>query len=103
MPKMTAPIVIFSTTRRAFSQFSHSATAGMPSAGAADMSWVDFAVDNDVDLLAVSFVRSAADLVPVNERIRERGSDIPLIAKIEKPQALNETEAIIDEVKKAHA
>lgn len=73
------------------------AAAGMPSAGKADMDWVEFAVDHQVDLLAVSFVRTAEDLIPINERIRGRGSDIPLIAKIEKPQALEDTERIIDE------
>ena len=73
------------------------AVSGMPAAGATDMDWVEFAVSHEVDLLAVSFVRSAADLTPVNERIRELGADIPLIAKIEKPQALEEAEAIVDE------
>jgi pyruvate kinase len=73
------------------------AVEGMPAAGASDMDWVEFAIQHEVDLLAVSFVRSAADLVPVNERIRSRGADIPLIAKIEKPQALTDTEAIIEE------
>jgi pyruvate kinase len=61
------------------------------------MDWVEFAVDRDVDLLAVSFVQSAADLEPINRRIRARGADIPLIAKIEKPQALDRAEEIIDE------
>jgi pyruvate kinase len=73
------------------------AVAGMPAAGADDMDWVEFAVDRDVDLLAVSFVQSAADLEPINRRIRARGADIPLIAKIEKPQALDRAEEIIDE------
>lgn len=73
------------------------ASAGLPAAGAEDMDWVEFAVDHEVDLLAVSFVRSAADLAPINERIRGRGADIPLIAKIEKPQALERTEEILDE------
>jgi len=70
--------------------------AGMPAAGTADIGWVDFAVDNDVDLLAVSFVRTATDLEPVAERLAERHSDIPLIAKIEKPQAAEQAEAIVD-------
>ncbi len=69
--------------------------AGMPSAGVDDMGWVDFAVEHEVDLLAVSFVRSAADLEPVHERLAERHSDIPLIAKIEKPQAAERAEEII--------
>ncbi len=69
--------------------------AGMPSAGADDLGWVDFAVDHGVDLLAVSFVRSAADLDPVLERLAERQADIPLIAKIEKPQAAERAEEIV--------
>ncbi len=63
------------------------ATSGLPSVGAADIAWVDFAVQQDIDLLAVSFVRQASDLERVEARLREQGSDIPLIAKIEKPQA----------------
>jgi pyruvate kinase len=70
-------------------------TSGMPATGAADMDWVDFAVEHDVDLLAISFVRTAADLEPVLERLQERHSDIPLIAKIEKPQAAQNAEEII--------
>jgi len=71
-------------------------TSGMPAAGADDLAWVDFAVEHDVDLLAVSFVRSAADLEPVRERLAERHSTIPLIAKIEKPQAAENAAEIID-------
>jgi pyruvate kinase len=70
--------------------------AAMPAAGLTDLGWVDFAVDHDIDLLAVSFVRSPEDLEPVNERLAERHSDIPLIAKIEKPQAAEQAEAIVD-------
>jgi pyruvate kinase len=68
---------------------------GMPSLGAADLGWVDFAIDHEIDLLAVSFVRSAADLEPVQERLSERHSDIPLIAKIEKPQAAEQAVGIV--------
>ncbi|MEO7198017.1 MAG: pyruvate kinase [Solirubrobacterales bacterium] len=70
-------------------------TTGMPATGAGDMRWVDFAVEQDVDLLAISFVRTAADLDPVLERLAERHSDIPLIAKIEKPQAAENAEEIM--------
>ncbi len=71
-------------------------TSGMPATGADDLDWVDFAVEHDVDLLAISFVRSAADLEPVLERLQDRHSTIPLIAKIEKPQAAENAEEIID-------
>jgi pyruvate kinase len=70
------------------------ATVGQAAADA-DLGWVEFAVRHGVDLLAISFVASAADLTPVSERLRELGSDIPLIAKIEKPQAAENHEEIV--------
>ena len=67
----------------------------LPSAGREDLAWVDFAVEQKVDLLAVSFVRRAEDLEPVERRIRTGGADIPVIAKIEKPQAAERAESIV--------
>jgi pyruvate kinase len=67
----------------------------LPSAGREDLAWVDFAVDEGIDLLAVSFVRRAEDLLPVERRIRTGGADIPVIAKIEKPQAAERAEEIV--------
>ena len=60
-----------------------------------DLDWVDFAIDHGVDLLAVSFVRSASDLDPVHARLEERGEDIPVIAKIEKREAAEAAEEIV--------
>ena len=70
------------------------ATAG-PAATDGDLGWVEFAVEHGIDLLAVSFVSSAADLAPVTERLRSLGSDIPLIAKIEKQEAAENAEEIV--------
>jgi pyruvate kinase len=67
----------------------------LPAVDEADLSWVDFAVEHGVDLLAVSFVRRREDLAPVEERLRSLESDIPLIAKIEKPQAATNAEEIV--------
>jgi pyruvate kinase len=67
----------------------------LPSASRTDLDWVDFAAEQGVDLIAVSFVRRAEDLQPVERRIRVAGADIPLIAKIEKPQAAENAEAIM--------
>ena len=67
----------------------------LPSASRTDLDWVDFAVEQGVDLLAVSFVRRAEDLQPVERRVRVAGADIPLIAKIEKPQGAENAEAIV--------
>jgi pyruvate kinase len=61
-----------------------------------DMGWVEFSVEHGVDLLAVSFVSTAADLDPVAERVRSLDSDIPLIAKIEKRQAAENAEEIVE-------
>jgi pyruvate kinase len=61
-----------------------------------DLGWVEFAVEQGIDLLAVSFVSGAADLEPVSERLRGLGSDIPLIAKIEKEQAAENAEEIVE-------
>jgi len=69
----------------------------VPSAvGESDLDWVDFAIDHGVDLLAVSFVRRAGDLDPVHGRLAERGEDIPVIAKIEKREAAEAAEEIME-------
>ncbi len=61
-----------------------------------DMGWVEFSVEHGVDLLAVSFVSTAADLDPVADRVRSLDADIPLIAKIEKRQAAENAEEIVE-------
>jgi pyruvate kinase len=66
-----------------------------PAATDGDLGWVEFAVEHGVDLLALSFVSSADDLEPVAERLRALGSDIPVIAKIEKRQAAENAAEII--------
>jgi pyruvate kinase len=69
--------------------------ATVPAATDGDLGWVEFAVEQDLDLIAMSFVSTAADLEPVSERLRSLGSDIPLIAKIEKQQAAENAEEIV--------
>ncbi len=72
------------------------ADTGLPAVSDEDLGWIDFACEHGIDILAVSFVRRAADLEPVTKRLGERGSDIPLIAKIEKPQAAASATQIIE-------
>ncbi|MCW4384372.1 pyruvate kinase [Salinibacterium sp. SYSU T00001] len=48
------------------------------------------------DYIALSFVRNADDVVRVHEIMAEEGVRVPVIAKIEKPQAVDNLEAIID-------
>jgi pyruvate kinase len=53
-----------------------------------------------VDFVAMSFVRHENDIQPVRERLRQSGLEFPprLIAKIEKPQALERFSQILDKV-----
>ena len=71
---------------------------GLPATGREDLEWIDFAIAHGIDLLAISFVRRAEDITPVERRIRTSGSDIPVIAKIEKPQAAERAEEIVKAV-----
>jgi len=48
------------------------------------------------DLIALSFVRNADDITRVHEIMAEEGRKVPVIAKIEKPQAVEHLEAIVD-------
>ncbi|GAB2971147.1 pyruvate kinase [Frigoribacterium salinisoli] len=48
------------------------------------------------DLIALSFVRDASDVVRVHEIMAEEGRKVPVIAKIEKPQAVDALEEIIE-------
>src|ERR1700759_1082206 len=70
--------------------------AELPAATESDLGWVDFSVKHGIDIIAVSFVSSADDLIPVNERLRSLGSDIPLVAKIERAQAAQNVEEIVE-------
>jgi pyruvate kinase len=67
----------------------------LPATTGVDLDWVDFAVDNGVDLLAVSFVSTAADLEPVTTRLKELKSRIPVIAKIERQEAARNAVEIV--------
>ena len=49
-----------------------------------------------VDMIALSFVRNASDIKRVHEIMKEEGRFLPVIAKIEKPQAVEALEEIID-------
>ena len=58
-----------------------------------DLRW---ALKLGADMIALSFVRDAKDIVRVHEIMREEGVFIPTIAKVEKPQAVEALEEIID-------
>ena len=70
-------------------------TTSLPAVSEDDLRLIDAGVDMGVDLLALSFVRRREDIDPVHERLRDRGRDIPVIAKIEKPQAAANADEIV--------
>ena len=78
-----------------------SASLSVPSLTEYDVACVAWAVEHEIDFLALSFVRKAEDLrmlkllLPV--RAANHASYIPVIAKIEKPQALDDLDAIVSE------
>ena len=54
-----------------------------------------FALTLRADMIALSFVRSPSDIVRVHEIMDESGNRLPVLAKIEKPQAVENLEAIV--------
>ncbi|HEU0023074.1 MAG TPA: pyruvate kinase [Thermoleophilaceae bacterium] len=71
-------------------------TVSLPAVSDEDIALVDAGIDMGLDYFALSFVRRREDLEPVREHLRARGSQIPLIAKIEKPQAAANADEIVD-------
>jgi pyruvate kinase len=57
---------------------------------------LEFGIKHGVDAVAISFVRRAADVRTVKQIIAAHGSDIPVIAKLEKPQAIDALEEILE-------
>jgi len=54
-----------------------------------------FGLEHDVDYIALSFVRKAEDIRQIKDIIVRQGKDTPVIAKIEKHEALDDIEAIV--------
>jgi pyruvate kinase len=68
----------------------------LPSLTEKDLSDAAFALDYNVDWIALSFVRSADDMLPLRDLLRTKKKFARIIAKIEKPEALENLDAIID-------
>jgi len=56
---------------------------------------LEFGLHHDVDAVALSFVRTAADVLMVKHIIETHRRDTPVIAKLEKPQAIDHLEEIL--------
>lgn len=61
-----------------------------------DVDFIKFAVEQEADYIALSFVRDKDDVLLAKKYISHFGSDIPVIAKIEKPEAVANIEEILD-------
>lgn len=68
----------------------------MPSLTEKDIEDARFALDHDVDWIALSFVRKTQDILDLKELIKASGKRAYVIAKIEKPEALEDIEGIIE-------
>jgi pyruvate kinase len=73
-------------------------TLRLPSLTEKDIRDVEFGLAHEVDWISLSFVRSAADVRTLKELIAAKGSATPVIAKIEKPEAVEHLDAILQEV-----
>lgn len=55
-----------------------------------------FGIEQGVDWVALSFVRSAQDILDLKEIVKSKGKDIKVISKIEKPEAITNMDEIIE-------
>ncbi len=58
---------------------------------------VNFGVENNVDFIALSFVQKAQDIKDLKKILKAKKADIPIIAKIEKPDAIKNLDEIVEE------
>ena len=62
-----------------------------------DLKDLDFVLNRDVDWIGLSFVRSARDIIELKHIIRSKEKHARVIAKIEKPEAINDIDDIVRE------
>ena len=68
---------------------------GLPSLTEKDLVDLDWAAEHEVDYLALSFVRTGADLARLRQELERRKIRASIVAKIEKPQAVDNLESIL--------
>lgn len=60
----------------------------LPSMTDKDKRDLDFGLEQEVDLISLSFVRKPEDIRELKALLKDRGVDLPVLAKLEKPQAI---------------
>ncbi|MFA6012289.1 MAG: pyruvate kinase [Desulfobacteraceae bacterium] len=73
-----------------------SGTINAPSLTDKDRVDLAFGIEQGVDYIALSFVRSAVDILELKDIIRQAGKSIPVVAKIEKHEAIKNIDDILD-------
>ena len=71
----------------------------LPSLTAKDEQDLDFGLAQGVDIVSLSFVRSAGDVRILRDRILAKGFQKPIVAKIERPQGVANLEEILTEAR----
>lgn len=70
---------------------------GLPFLSRSDLLDIGFALENDFDYIALSFVKSASDIIQIRSILKKRGKeDIKIIAKIENKKAVANIDEIIE-------
>lgn len=67
-----------------------------PSLTEKDEADLAFGLEHDAEWIALSFVRTAEDILDLKDRIKRAGKDTKVVAKIEKPEAIENIDAIIE-------
>jgi pyruvate kinase len=68
----------------------------LPSLTEKDRNDLEFILTQNVEWIALSFVRSAKDIIELKDILKAHGSNSRVIAKIEKPEAIDDIDAIIE-------
>ena len=71
-------------------------TVSAPSFTDKDRQDLRFGIENGVDMVAMSFVRAPADIGLVKREAREWGCEVPVIAKLERPEAVDALNEILE-------
>ena len=74
------------------------ASFNLPSLSDKDREYIQFAIDNDLDFIAHSFVRNKKDVHDIQEMLDKSNSEIKIIAKIENSEGVDNIDEILEHV-----
>lgn len=73
-------------------------SSSAPSITDKDLEDLKFAIENDVDAVAMSFVRKASDIIELRGAMKIYGKNLPIVAKVERKEAVDNLTSIVKEV-----